>query len=373
MRPVYLDHHATTPLDPRVREAMLPHLGERFGNPDSLLHAGGRDARDALALARGDVAALLAVRPDEVVFTSGATEANALAMSALGADGGLVTVATEHASVLAHAHRRAEAGRPVRILPVDAAGRVDLAALDVALATRPRLVSAMLANNEVGTATDLAEISERAKRAGSLVHVDAAQGLGMLPLPLDAWPIDFVSLSAHKFHGPLGGGALFVRRSARDTLSPLLLGGGQEGGLRSGTPNVPALVGLGVAARVLRLEGAADAVRIAALRDRLARALLETGRFTRNGDPARCHPGNLSLTVTGVSADRLALEVEAEVALGTGSACSTGRKPSHVLRAMGRDDDAIRRTVRLGLGRTTTDEDVDRTADALIRASARFA
>lgn len=363
MQPIYLDHHATTPVDARVLQAMLPWLGARFGNADSRSHRFGREAREAVEQARTEVAALLGARADELVFTSGATESITLALAGTVGDAPvgsrIVTQATEHRAVLETlAHLRSR-GAEVEVLHVDALGRVAEGAIEAALETPTRLVSLMLANNEIGTAQPIAAIADACERRGVALHVDAAQGLGYLPLDVRTMPIDLASLSAHKIYGPQGVGALFVRRLGHARPEPLFRGGGQEKGLRAGTLNVPGIVGFGEAARILRLEGSEEAARLSRLRDRLAAALATLPGHARNGDPEAAHPGNLSVRFDGISADRLLLELEPELALSTGSACSSTGKPSHVLLALGLDEAARRGTLRIGLGRETTEADVD--------------
>lgn len=368
MLPIYLDHHATTPVDARVLEAMLPFFGAHFGNPDSRSHRFGREAHAAVEAARHELASLLGARDDELVFTSGATESITLALagSLRGKETGahLVTQATEHRAVLETLRALGELGAEVTVLPVDAEGRVSVEAVAAALRPETRLVSLMLCNNEIGTAQPIAEVAALCERNGVALHVDAAQGLGYLPLDLRTTPIDLLSASAHKLYGPKGMGALFVRRFGRLRPEPLLRGGGQERGLRSGTLNVPGIVGFGEAARWMRLEGAAEAERLRAMRDRLAASLLALGGATRNGSAGASHPGNLSVRFAGISADRLLVELEPTLALSTGSACSSGGKPSHVLEAIGLDAEARRGTVRIGLGRSTTDAQVDLAIEA---------
>jgi len=359
--PIYLDHHATTPLDPRVLRAMLPWLEQRFGNADSRSHRYGRAARDAIEVARAEVAALLNARPDEVVFTSGTTESNALALLgglSDGRAGQAVTQATEHRAVLEPFERLEKRGIRVTVVGVDPVGRVDMEAMANAVAQRPRLVSLMLANNEIGTHQPICAIAKLADEAGVAMHVDAAQGIGYLPLDVRATPVDLVSLSAHKIYGPQGVGALFVRRFGKLKPEPMLLGGGQEHGLRSGTSNVAGIVGFGAAAAIMTSEGKAEAERLGRQQARLVDSLGVVGMH-RHGDPVDSHPGNLNVRFDGVSAARLLVEVEEHVALSTGSACSSGGRPSHVLLALGLDEEARRSAIRIGLGRNTSDGEID--------------
>lgn len=368
MQPIYLDHHSTTPVDPRVIEIMLPWFGMCFGNPDSRSHRYGREARDGVERARSEVARLLGARDDEIVFTSGATESITLALagSLRGVERGahVVTQATEHRAVLETLRGLEELGVEVTVLPVDGLGRVSVPAIEEALRPTTRIVSLMLSNNEIGTASPIAEVAALCELRGVALHVDAAQGLGYVPLDVGSVPVDLVSASAHKLYGPKGTGALFVRRFGRARPLPVFRGGGQERGLRSGTVNVPGVVGFGEAARLMRLEGTAEAATLSRLRDRLFAALATLPGMARNGDPSSSHPGNLSVRFAGISADRLLLELEPTLALSTGSACSSGGKPSHVLEAIGLDPAARRETLRIGLGRTTSEADVDAAAEA---------
>lgn len=368
LAPPYFDHHATTPVDPRVFEAMRPWLTTAFGNPDSRSHRYGRAAREAVEDARARVASLLSARSDEIVFTSGATESNALAIlgtaPADAESARAITQATEHRSVLEPFAELARRGVHVDVLTVDALGSVSVDAVVDALRVDTRLVSVMLANNEIGTAQPIDALAALCDARGVPMHVDAAQGLGYLALDVRRAPVDLVSLSAHKMYGPQGVGALFVRRFGRVKPRPMLLGGGQEGGLRSGTSNVAGIVGFGVAAQIMHREGAAEAERLRGLRDALAARLLALPGAHRNGEPSSNHPGNLSIRFDGFAAARLLLELEPVVALSTGSACSSGGKPSHVLEAIGLPDDARKQTLRFGLGRSTTADEVERVAAA---------
>ena len=372
MRTIYLDNQATTPCDPRVVQAMLPFFTERFGNAHSAEHRMGQDAEDAVEAARAQLAALIGAEPREVVFTSGATEANNLAIKGAArfaaAQGShrrrVVTVATEHKCVLESvADLRAEGFDPV-VLPVRPDGLVDPAALAAALETPTVLVSIMAANNETGVLQDLPRLAAMARGAGALFHTDAAQALGKGAF--DVAGIDLASFSAHKMYGPKGVGALYVRRRPRARLLPLLSGGGQERGLRSGTLPTPLVVGFGEACRIAGLEMAAEGARIGALRDRLLaglRARLPGLRI--NGSMARRLPGNLNVTLP--RGDALAvMRAAPELCVSTGSACSSAAiAPSYVLAAMGLPPDEAARSLRVGLGRFTSAADVDFAALAL--------
>ncbi|HYD98124.1 MAG TPA: aminotransferase class V-fold PLP-dependent enzyme [Alphaproteobacteria bacterium] len=372
MEPIYLDYQATTPLDPRVLEAMLPWWGARFGNPHSTGHARGRDAGAAVEAARAEVAALIGGDPREIVFTSGATEANNLAIKGAARfhrrrGDHVVTVATEHKCVLESVRALEAEGFRTTILPVGPDGLLDLDRLAAALDDRTLLVSVMLANNEIGTIQPLAEIARIAHAAGALVHTDAAQAAGKIPVDVAALDVDLMSLSAHKLYGPQGIGALWLRRRPRARIAPLFDGGGQERGLRSGTVPTPLAVGFGAACAVARAEMPAESARIAALRDRLAELLVSRlAPVYVNGHPTRRLPGNLSIGFAGVEATRL-LAALPELALSAGSACTSAAvEPSYVVRALGRDDGEAAATVRIALGRFTTAGEVERAAELLI-------
>lgn len=373
-RPIYLDHHATTPLDPRVRDAMLPWLGARFGNPSSRSHVYGREAFAAVEAARAEVAALIGAKPREIIFTSGATEADELAIAGAvrGAPTGerhVVTQVTEHAAVLAVVSDVAREGVSSTVVGVDARGEVRLDALDAAITTATTLVSVMLSNSEIGTVQPLETIAAMTQARGVTLHSDAAQGLGYLALDVSRVPIDLVSLSSHKLYGPMGVGALFVRDRYDLHLVATQRGGGQERGLRGGTLNVPGIVGFGAACRIMREEGAAEAARLALLRDRLRDGLSVVSGVHVHGDFAARHPGNLSLRFDGVRADTLIVQTSRALAFSTGSACASGTDaPSHVLTAIGLGEDEARRAIRFGLGRFTTEDEITRTIALVVEA-----
>jgi cysteine desulfurase len=369
---VYLDHHATTPVDPRVLDEMRPYLERDFGNPASRQHVFGARAREAVDLARARVAALIGADPREIVFTSGATEAANLALKGAWEARGddprtagrdrIVTQATEHPAVLGPLRALERRGARVEVLPVDAAGRVDPAALEAAVDDRTLLLALMWANNEVGTIQPVAEAGRICRARGVLLFTDATQAVGKIPVDVAAANVDLLGLSAHKVYGPKGAGALFVRRRTR--LAPLIDGGGHERGLRSGTPNVPGVVGLGRACEIAQNEMAGEAARLAALRDRLWAIVSALDGVRLNGPPVPNRgglrlPGNLNVTIDGVEAESLMTRLP-DVAISSGAACATAdRKPSHVLRAMGLDEAAIVGSVRFGLGRPTTPEEVE--------------
>jgi cysteine desulfurase len=375
MRPsrfVYLDNHATTPCDPRVVQAMLPWFTERFGNPHSAEHGMGLEAAEAVEAARADVAALIGAESREIVFTSGATESNNLAIKGAARHAALmgdqrrriVAANTEHKCVLqAFADLAAEGFEPV-LLPVERDGRLDPDRLRAALAAPTLLVSVMAVNNETGVIQDLASLSAIARAAGALFHTDAAQAAGKIKL--EARYVDLLSISAHKVYGPKGVGALYVRRRPRVRLQPLFSGGGQERGVRPGTVPAPLAVGLGEACRIAAAELADDAARLARLRQRLLDRL--TVPVTVNGSWEHRVPGNLNLTFPATALAMI--RSVPELCVSTGSACTSAEiEPSYVLRALGLVDSAILRSLRIGLGRFTSAADVDFAADALSEAA----
>jgi cysteine desulfurase len=364
--PVYLDYQATTPTDPRVLAAMLPYFAERFGNPHSAQHRHGAIAEEAVEAARGQVAALLGAQPNEIIFTSGATESNNLAL--LGAlrfrrpqgRDHLVTAATEHKCVLECARALEGEGARVTILPVGPDGLVDLGQLAAAVTERTALVSIMAVNNEIGVVQPLAEIGALARARGAWFHSDAAQAAGKIPLDVEAMRIDLLSVSGHKLYGPKGIGALYVRRRPRVRLVPLFHGGGQERGLRSGTLPTPLCVGLGAAAAIAAAEMADESARLAGLARRLLDGLRAALPETRlHGSLDRRIPGNLNVGFPGIDADRL-LAALPELSLSTGSACSSAAvESSYVIRALGLADADARAALRIGLGRFTTEAEID--------------
>ena len=375
MKPLYLDYHATTPVDPRVLETMLPFFTERFGNPHSKQHAWGWDARDAVDAARAQVAALIGASANEIVFTSGASESNNLAIKgAITArrDRGnhVITAATEHKSVLDVCRALEKDGFDVTVLGVSPDGRVDLDALKRALTPGTILVSIMAANNEIGTVQSLAEIGAVVRECGALFHTDAAQAAGKVPIDVHAMSIDLLSLTAHKFYGPKGSGALFIRRMRpRLSLPAQIAGGGQENGIRSGTLNVPGIVGLGRAAEICRLEMAEESRRLAALRNRLLDGLrAKLGGVRVNGSLEHRLPHNLHVSFDEVEGEALLMALDG-LAVSTGSACASGSQaPSHVLEAIGATGPHAGASIRFGLGRTTTPDEIDFAIDRVTTA-----
>ncbi|MBI3129258.1 MAG: cysteine desulfurase [Candidatus Tectomicrobia bacterium] len=375
MRRVYLDHNATTPVRPEVAEAMRRCLGALFGNPNSI-HSFGREARAAVEEARAQAAALIGAEPEEILFTSGGTESDNLALrgalAAAGGGGHIVTTAVEHHAVLDTCKALESDRLQVTYVPPDKAGRV--AAGDVAGAIRPdtRLVSVMWGNNEVGTLQPVREIAALCRERGVPFHTDAVQALGKAGIDVRALGADFLSASAHKINGPKGAGFLYVRKGAR--LAPLQTGGGQERDIRPGTENVPGIVGLGEACRLAREEGPALARSLAALRGRLeAEACERIPDTVVNGDPDRRLPGTANLSFPGAEGETLLIRLDLEgIAVSTGSACSAGStEPSHVLLAMGLPMEVIRGSLRFSLGWGSTDADVDRLLEVLPEAVRR--
>jgi cysteine desulfurase len=371
--PVYLDHHATTPLDPRVLAAMLPYFTDKFGNAASRNHQFGWEAEQAVDESRKQIAGLIGAGPQEIVFTSGATESNNLAIKGVvesyaGQGGHMVTCIIEHKAVLDTCRSLERRGCRVTWLPVGRDGRVDPAAVETAIGERTVLVSIMYANNEVGTIQPVAEIGAICRRRGVLFHSDAAQAVGKVPVNVDADHIDLLSISAHKMYGPKGAGALYVRRrNPRVQLTAQLDGGGHERGMRSGTLNVPGIVGLGEACAICRREMLEESDRLRRLRDRL-RAKLEAGldEVQVNGSDAHRLPHNLNMSFAHVEAESLMMGMR-DVAVSSGSACTSATmEPSYVLKAMGLDDQAAHSAIRFGLGRFNTEEEVDFAAERAI-------
>jgi cysteine desulfurase len=360
--PVYLDYHATTPVDRRVVEAMVPFFTETFGNPASSSHAWGWKAQEAVEAARRDVASLIGATPREVVFTSGATESNnfavhGVAMRAPANRRHIVVSAIEHKAVLESASRLGAAGWRVSIAPVHPDGRLDLDALGHLVTPETALVSVIVANNEIGVIQSLADVAAIAHRHGALVHTDAAQAVGKIPVDVEAMGVDLLSLTAHKTYGPKGCGALFIRR--RTDIAPLMVGGGHERGLRSGTLNVPGIVGLAKACALAASEMPAESVRLRGLRDRLLAGLQASlDGVTVNGSLDHRLPHNLHVSFAEVDGESLLIGV-GDIAVSSGSACaSASATPSHVLSALMGAANVPSASIRFGLGRFTTDDDV---------------
>ena len=374
-QPIYLDHHATTPVDPRVLDAMLPFFREDFGNPASITHAWGRRAAAAVDDARERIAACIGAEPREIVFTSGATEANNLAILGSarlrpGSRRRVVTVTTEHPAVLDPCEALEGEGFDIVRLPVASDGRADVAAFDKpeAVDEATAVVSVMLANNEIGVLQPVREIAALCAARRVPFHTDAAQAVGKIPVDVDDLGCDLLSISAHKLYGPKGVGVLFVRqRGRRVRLVPVVHGGGHERGLRSGTVPVPLVVGMARALEIAAEDLEDEGRRQRELRDRLLGLISEGLPGVRlNGHPDERLPGNLSVTFDGVDADRLLLALP-DVATSSGSACSTANPaPSHVLLALGLDEREAKASVRIGLGRGTTAQQIDAAAARIV-------
>lgn len=373
---VYFDNQATTPVDVRVLEAMLPYFGHRFGNPASRGHRFGWEADQAVGQARKRLAEFAGAAPGEIVFTSGATESNNLVLKgvyeAYGALGNhIVTLATEHRAVLDPVRHLERLGARVTLLPPRPDGLIDLDRLREAILLETVLVSVMYANNEIGVIQPVREIGAICRERGVLFHSDAAQAFGKVPIQVAAQNIDFLSMTAHKIYGPKGVGAVYIRRGLR--LAAQMDGGGHESGLRSGTLNVPGIVGLGEACALCAQEMASEAIRMRGLRDRLqARIEARLDGVTVNGSLTDRLPGNLNLSFRGIQADALLTSLP-EIALSTGSACSSASpEPSHVLRALGLSEEAVRGSVRFGLGRFNTEVEVDYVAERVAETVAKL-
>ena len=362
---IYLDHAATTPLDPRVVEAMLPYLSQHFGNPSSI-YSLGRAARGALDRSREEVAAALGARPSEIVFTSGGTESDntaiqGVAMARRDEGNHIITAATEHHAVLHTCEWLERLGCETTVLPVDSFGRVDPAEVERAIRPTTILISLMYANNEIGAIHPLDEISRVARARGVTFHTDAVQAGGALPIDVEALGVDLLSLSAHKFYGPKGVGVLYARRGT--AWLPRQPGGGQERGRRSGTENTAVIVGLATALRLAVEELESNAAHCARLRDRLRDGLMAAiPDVTLNGDPARRLPNNLNLSFRGVEGESLLLNLDMHgIAASSGSACTAGSlDPSHVLSAIGLPRELAQGSLRLTVGRGTTEAQVER-------------
>jgi cysteine desulfurase len=372
--PIYMDNNSTTRCDPRVVEAMLPYFTERYGNAASRHHAFGWAAKDAVDAAREQVATLIGAGPREIVFTSGATESDNLAVKGVagmyrGRGDHIVTAATEHKAVLDPCRRLEREGFRLTVLPIDRFGRVAAEQVAEALTEKTILVSVMAANNEVGTLQPVRDIGRLCKERGVLFHTDAVQAAGKVPLDVDEIGADLLSLSAHKMYGPKGVGALYVRSaSPRVRLVPLFDGGGHERGMRSGTLPVPLVVGFGLACEIAGAEMAAEAERLLDLRERLRRGICQgLEEVSLNGHPTERLPGNLNLSFAYVDGNALLMNLR-DVAVSSGSACtSADPEPSYVLRAMGVEDELAHSSIRFGLGRFNTQEEVDHVIKEVIR------
>ncbi|MBL8675144.1 MAG: IscS subfamily cysteine desulfurase [Rhodospirillales bacterium] len=372
-QPIYLDYQATTPMDPRVLDAMMPYFTVKFGNPASRSHSYGWEAEEAVETARGQIAALIGADEKEVIFTSGATESNNLAIKGAAhfykdRRDHIVTVVTEHKCVLDTCRHLEQEGFKVTYLPVGKDGLLDLDLLREAVTERTVLVSVMAVNNEIGVIQPLKEIGEICRAKGALFHTDAAQAAGKIPLDVEEMKIDLMSISGHKIYGPKGIGALYVRRKPRVRLVALIDGGGQERGFRSGTLPTPLCVGLGEACAIAMKEMGAEAEKLTRLRDRfLAGIRAKLPDVFLNGDETRRIPGNLNLSFAYVEGESLMMGIKS-LSVSSGSACtSASLEPSYVLRALGVEEELAHTSLRIGFGRFTTEQEVDTAVADLVR------
>ena len=377
--PIYMDYHATTPVDPRVVEAMLPYFTERFGNAASRNHPFGWAAEEAVDKARKQVADLIGANAKEIVFTSGATESDNLAIKGVAEmyhekGNHIVTCVTEHKAVIDPCKRLEKEGYRVTYLPVRKDGLIDLEELRGAITDKTILVTIMTANNEIGVIQPIAQIGAIAKEKGVLVHTDGVQAVGKVPFNVNDLKVDMVSVSAHKMYGPKGVGALYVRRrNPRVLLAPIIDGGGHERGMRSGTLNVPGIVGFGRAAELCLQEMGSDGDRLRRLRDRLNERLHKNlDEIYINGSMEHRLPHNLNISFAYVEGESLLMGIN-DVAVSSGSACtSASLEPSYVLKALGAGDDLAHSSIRFGLGRWTTEEEVDYVVDKLTQVVSRL-
>jgi cysteine desulfurase len=375
--PIYLDYSATTPVDPRVAEKMIPYLTEKFGNAASRSHAYGWEAEAAVEEARAEVAALLNADPREIIWTSGATEGDNLAIKGAahfyqGKGKHIVTVKTEHKAVLDAVRELERQGFEATYLSPESNGLLDLEKLKAALRPDTILVSVMMVNNEIGVIQDIAAIGEICRPRGIIFHCDAVQAAGKVEIDVQKLKVDLLTVTAHKVYGPKGMGAQYVRRKPRVRIEPQIHGGGHERGMRSGTLATHQIVGMGEAFRIARLEMAAENARIRGLRDRLWKGLSEIEEVHLNGDLERRIPGNLNVSFNFVEGESLIMGIK-EIAVSSGSACtSASLEPSYVLRALGRSDELAHSSIRFTLGRYTTAEEIDFTIDLLKRKIAKL-
>ncbi len=373
-QPIYLDYQATTPCDPRVVEKMIPYFTEKFGNAHSRTHRYGWEAEEAVEIAREQIAAIIGADAKEIIFTSGATESNNLALKGVAhfykdKKDHIVTVVTEHKCVLDTCRHLEQEGFRVTYLPVKANGLIDLAELDAAVTDKTAIVSVMGVNNEIGVIQPLAEIGAICRKKGAFFHTDCAQAVGKIPLDVNAMNIDLMSISGHKIYGPKGIGALYVRRRPRVRIVPLINGGGQERGMRSGTLATPLCVGLGEACAIAKAEMGAEAERLRRLQTRLLGGLQQRlAEIYVNGDMDARIPGNLNISFAFVEGEGLMMGIK-DLAVSSGSACtSASLEPSYVLRALGLDAEMAHTSIRFGMGRFTTDEDIDYAIDHVVKA-----
>jgi cysteine desulfurase len=372
--PIYLDNHSTTKVDPRVVETMMPYFTENYGNASSKHHEFGWKAEAGIENARRQIAQLVGAKSKEIIFTSGATESINLALKGI-ADANaskgnhIITVATEHKAVLDTCKRLQKYGFSVTYLPVEGTGLINPEDVKKAITGKSILVTVMMANNEIGTIAPITEIGAICQEAGVFFHTDATQAVGKIPVDVALLNVDLMSFSAHKMYGPKGIGALYVRaRSPKINIAVQIDGGGHEGGMRSGTPNVPAIVGFGKAAAVAQTGMTSDTTRVSSLRNALEDGIIsQLDNATVNGNPSTRLPNNTNIVFHGVKADRLIMDMK-DIAVSTGSACSSASpEPSHVLRAVGLSDEDVFSSVRFGLGRYTTEEEIDYTINRVVQ------
>jgi cysteine desulfurase len=376
--PIYLDYQATTPCDPRVVEAMLPYFTEKFGNPHSRNHSFGWEAEEGVENARRQVASIIGADEKEVIFTSGATESNNLALKGVahfhkGKKNHIITTVTEHKCILDSCRHLEMEGFKVTYLPVQQNGLVDLEQLKAAITDQTVLVSFMAVNNEIGVIQPLAEIGKICRARGVYFHTDAAQAVGKIPLDVNAMNIDMMSISGHKIYGPKGIGALYVRRKPRVRLEALIHGGGQERGMRSGTLPTPLIVGLGEACAIAEKEMGAETERLKYLRDRMYNKIKEQlPEVFLNGDLEQRIPGNLNISFAYVEGEGLMMGIK-DLAVSSGSACtSASLEPSYVLRALGVEEELAHTSLRLGIGRFTTEQDIDYAVEHIVQSVNRL-
>lgn len=363
--PVYLDYQATTPMDPRAVAKMLPYFTEKFGNPHSRSHAYGWEAEEAVDIARGQVASLINTSEKEIIFTSGATESNNIAIKGVARfnkdqKNHVITVVTEHKCVLDSCRQLEQEGFEVTYLPVQKNGILDMNVLRAAIKDSTVLVSVMAVNNEIGVIQPLAEIGKICREKGVFFHTDAAQAYGKIPLDVEAMNIDLMSISGHKIYGPKGIGALYVRRRPRVRLEPIITGGGQERGMRSGTLPTPLCVGFGEAANIAKLEMGKDNEHVRRLSTRFLKEIMEEiPDVFLNGDREQRYPGNINLSFAYIEGESMIMAIK-DLAVSSGSACtSASLEPSYVLRALGVNEELAHTSIRFGIGRFTTEEEID--------------
>jgi len=380
LKPLYLDAQATTPLDPRVLDTMLPYLTQQYGNPHSRTHAYGWETEKAVEEARGEVAGLIGADPREVVFTSGATESNNISVKGVARfykskKKHVITTQTEHKCVLDSCRSLEAEGFQMTYLPVDTSGLVNLEELEAALRPDTALVSVMTVNNEIGVVQPVSEIGRLCRKHKVFFHTDAAQAVGKIPLDVNSMNIDLMSISGHKIYGPKGVGALYVRRRPRVRLEPIQSGGGQERGLRSGTVPTPLVVGLGAACSLASQEMEYDMMHVRTLSDRLVQGIqgqLEHVVRNGSGEEGSSYPGCVNLSFHCVEGESLLMALK-DVALSSGSACtSASLEPSYVLRALGAEEDMAHSSIRFGIGRFTTEEEVDFTVERTVKEVQRL-